>query len=1066
MGRRRDSTDGPLLTTPRKLSTSGPGPLPSPRDANLPATRPRIGVSPSFDGVLNGGEGWVARRRASEARLNANGTRDENSDARAREIREEDEDGKGGMRDSSGGAAPQRDEPVNSETSSTGDSVGVSDTNAAGNKLGSLSQSGTEPGAPAPLAATQPHPAITDLASVEWSYLDPQGQVQGPFRADLMQKWYDDGYFAADLLMKRTNIDVEWLRVDDLARRAAGDKIFLSLPVEALPPPGLSRRTESPLSGLGISPSMSLNGPYQPSPIRTLRAATLDSYIGNTSSSASASPSSSFGAGRFGNGSPDPVAFGGRAAAYADPTVVARSPFGSTDPLLYNTVRRDQFDANAGLGPQAFGNLGRLRPVDNYGVYNGGYHPQQGQWPPTQNAYPGGGYEDPNGGRTSADLMPYASNFRAQNVIAATNPTNIVPIPGANFPDVSGTTTAAYDSNSRVGQTTTVQSTSAFNNVGTAPYSGAPQTSLPTFEHPPVAATAPTIEQKPTNSIVAVDALPSQNTVTPATPVAPAQSVWNADANGTRRPGPFDAAHPKATNIKVAQPGAGAQPSPWGRTEAAGQAAVQPEREQQSPWFAASQDAADEKWKEPPGPNSLTVSNLGQHNEQQQQLALAEAAAAAVTAAAAVVDVEPSEPSPKVAAAPAVKPSVVPESQVSPTTPAPVAPTPATTASRGRRKSTTQQAQKPAALTPVPPVPAKNPSPPPPVRAPWANDDETKKSKPSGLSLSLREIQEAEAQKTEARKAAERERERARANATPAAASEDIQPFTASWGLPTSQAGNRGNATPLKETAPVSASSPAASTPVWTSTPKLPVVKKTMKEIQEEEERRKKLAVKETTAAAAARRGYAETTNKTTPVATPPAGGSAWTVVGAGGKAPAVAVPARPALSQQPSHLSTSAASSAPRANGVPATRPTVAAAVAKSVPASARVEDYPVTPSHDFLKWLSDSLKGLNSSVNVEEIMSMLLSFPLDPDPSTAEIISDLIYEHSTVLDGRRFAAEFVSKRKADVASRPKGASANGVTGNKPFSIAEVVKAQPKPTQPEWGGFKVVNKKKKGGRA
>jgi PERQ amino acid-rich with GYF domain-containing protein len=95
---------------------------------------------------------------------------------------------------------------------------------------------------------------------------------------------------------------------------------------------------------------------------------------------------------------------------------------------------------------------------------------------------------------------------------------------------------------------------------------------------------------------------------------------------------------------------------------------------------------------------------------------------------------------------------------------------------------------------------------------------------------------------------------------------------------------------------------------------------------------------------------------------------------------------------------------------------------------------------------------------------MSMLLSFPLDPDPSTIEIISDLIYANSITLDGRRFAAEFVGKRKADVASRPKGAAVAGATA-RPISIADVVKAQPKASPPEWGGFKVVNKKKKGGR-
>lgn len=93
-----------------------------------------------------------------------------------------------------------------------------------------------------------------------------------------------------------------------------------------------------------------------------------------------------------------------------------------------------------------------------------------------------------------------------------------------------------------------------------------------------------------------------------------------------------------------------------------------------------------------------------------------------------------------------------------------------------------------------------------------------------------------------------------------------------------------------------------------------------------------------------------------------------------------------------------------------------------------------------------------------------MLLSFPLDPDPTTLEIISDLIYSSSTTLDGRRFAAEFVSKRKADATARPKGNTSSNTPG-KTQSIADVVKTQPKPPQNEWG-FKVVNKKKKGGRS
>jgi PERQ amino acid-rich with GYF domain-containing protein len=89
-----------------------------------------------------------------------------------------------------------------------------------------------------------------------------------------------------------------------------------------------------------------------------------------------------------------------------------------------------------------------------------------------------------------------------------------------------------------------------------------------------------------------------------------------------------------------------------------------------------------------------------------------------------------------------------------------------------------------------------------------------------------------------------------------------------------------------------------------------------------------------------------------------------------------------------------------------------------------------------------------------------MLLSFPLDPDPSTVELISDTVYASSATLDGRRFAAEFVTRRKADAAA------ARAARARAPASAADVLRAQPKAAPGnEWGAFKVVNKKKKGGK-
>lgn len=53
-----------------------------------------------------------------------------------------------------------------------------------------------------------------------------------------------------------------------------------------------------------------------------------------------------------------------------------------------------------------------------------------------------------------------------------------------------------------------------------------------------------------------------------------------------------------------------------------------------------------------------------------------------------------------------------------------------------------------------------------------------------------------------------------------------------------------------------------------------------------------------------------------------------------------------------------------------------------------------------------------------------MLLTFPVEPSSSNAkveqlEIISDSVYANSSTLDGRRFAQEFYTKRKADAQNR-----------------------------------------------
>lgn len=672
--------------------------------------------------------------------------------------------------------------------------------------------------------------------------------------ASTMQKWHDDGYFTPDLLMKRTNTDTEWIPVGELARRANGAKIFLSPLIPANVPPGLSRRTDSPMQSFATPNENSYNTPFQPVPLRTLRTSTLDSYLGS-SSNPSDSPSSSFGAGRFSNGSPDPSAFGGRIGGNfytGDPSIGTRMTGFPTGPGPAFTQNRgalnESLDSSLGMRNAAFGNVapGRASSVDNYG-FNGGYNPNQTPWPASDLNSTGSTFDSANAGHPVDSMMPYNSNYDSSRTVlngasvsqfgqSGAFGNSHIPQDAAFVDNSVGFVTGDYNAVGISGNPTQNPNIGFGNFASRANHTAFTEQSQqsPTMQY-----------SQPTPS--------SQATVIDHPQMAnpPQQSPWNnVEPVPVRRsgPGPFDANHPKATNIVVNNSGASAQALPWGVT---GQTSKPTSvNNDASPWYTASQTGAtDDRWRETPGPNSLTFDNVGVHN---QQLETPESDAITPSAE---VTIESQPPSP-----------AVPPAQSS-TEPTPRDPSPPVTApqSKSKRKATSQQNQTSLATTKTPPAPTvSDPSPTTAaVKPAWATEDDPKKPKSSGAGLGLREIQEAEAKKLEARKAAERERERAaRAVTSASPVSEDTQSFTASWGLPTSRAGGRNDSLPKESVVTNSASPQTSSAPVWTNTGKVPQAKKSMKEIQEEEERRKKLGVKETVASAAARRGYAETMNK------------------------------------------------------------------------------------------------------------------------------------------------------------------------------------------------------------
>ncbi|KAF3937407.1 hypothetical protein ABW19_dt0207341 [Dactylella cylindrospora] len=277
--------------------------------------------------------------------------------------------------------------------------------------------------------------------------------------------------------------------------------------------------------------------------------------------------------------------------------------------------------------------------------------------------------------------------------------------------------------------------------------------------------------------------------------------------------------------------------------------------------------------------------------------------------------------------------------------------------------------------------------------APWAKDLENA-SHPKGPSL--KEIQEIEAKQAAKAEAAALEARRQEQAQQAALAAASAPPPTTS-GLPSSS---------NWATTPTTTNASAWTKPLAKSNTGVSS-KKTLAQIQKEEEMRKQKALAQAAlgtststttiatpqAPATARRSeWASKVAAVVPnTTTSSAPGGAWTTVGAGGKkigGPTV-VTAHPRPAAAP-------ATTAVKTAKKPASAPPSAAATAQK------------TAQDEFTKWCKINLKGLNPGVNVDDFLNMIMSFPLEVD-----LISDSVYQQSTTIDGRRFAEEFIRRRK-----------------------------------------------------
>ena len=311
--------------------------------------------------------------------------------------------------------------------------------------------------------------------------------------------------------------------------------------------------------------------------------------------------------------------------------------------------------------------------------------------------------------------------------------------------------------------------------------------------------------------------------------------------------------------------------------------------------------------------------------------------------------------------------------------------------------------------------------------APWAQraEESTVLKGPS-----LKEIQEMEAKQAAA--LAEAIAEQARKEATVQQNTATLQPIstpqiglpsTATWASANSPTTTPGSATP---------SAWGGVKPLMKSTT-IPVPgappKKTLQQIQKEEEAKKAKSAQQVAVVPATNtlatlgtqnvspggKRYADLAGKQSMIGgTGMAAGGAWTTVGAGGKIKTPGTtPSTPAATttptskqMQPTGIMGSFGKIAvvkQHSNNITITTSTTPAAHGSTSKTSATLAQ------EEFLKWCRTSLKQLNNNVNQEEFLQSLLSFPPETD-----LIADSIYANSSMMDGNRFAEEFVRRRKS----------------------------------------------------
>jgi len=116
----------------------------------------------------------------------------------------------------------------------------------------------------------QPDQQIPSVQQIQWFYLDPQRNEQGPFSSSDMLEWFEAGcYFPADLMLRRAGIDRRFTPLNEMSRLygrvpftpgpAPGPLLHEQPPMgpapgsTPTPPPPVKPQSNSPSAGSGVS---------------------------------------------------------------------------------------------------------------------------------------------------------------------------------------------------------------------------------------------------------------------------------------------------------------------------------------------------------------------------------------------------------------------------------------------------------------------------------------------------------------------------------------------------------------------------------------------------------------------------------------------------------------------------------------------------------------------------------------------------------------------------------------------------------------------------------------------